>query len=139
LPVLLEADRGPWVNYHNIVGEVPKTGITGWLFGGTGDGVVSLASARLDDVRSQITVPADHVSVHRHPQSILEVRRILMQHIEDLRTFPNESGTNENGVQHASSQATPLNNYVGEVIEVNEEGSVLPSPTTATLPTVLTR
>ncbi|MCA9230054.1 MAG: alpha/beta fold hydrolase [Planctomycetales bacterium] len=89
LPVLLTAQQGPWVKYHNIVGEVPKKGITGWLVGGTGDGVVTLASAQLDNVQSQIVVPADHISVHRHPQSILEVRRILMQHIAELRTFPN--------------------------------------------------
>ncbi len=88
LPVLLTAQRGPWVRFHNIVGEVPKSGITGWLVGGTGDGVVSLASAKLDDVQSQIVVPADHISVHRHPQSILEVRRVLIQHLEELRTFP---------------------------------------------------
>ena len=87
LPVLLHAKRGSWVHYHNIVGEVPEKGLTGWLVGGTGDGVVSLKSAELDNVESQIVVPADHVSVHRHPQSILEVRRILLKHLDYLRNF----------------------------------------------------
>jgi len=97
-PVMLSAERGPWVKYHNIVGEIPKKGITGWFVGGTGDGVVSLVSAKLDDVHSQIVVPADHVSVHRHPKSILEVRRILMQHIAELRSFPYGSETSQNRV-----------------------------------------
>ena len=92
-PVMLSAQRGQWVKYHNIIGEVPKKGLTGWLVGGTGDGVVSLASAKLENVQSQIVVPADHVSVHRHPQSILEVRRILMKHVAELRTFPYANDT----------------------------------------------
>ncbi|RIK74040.1 MAG: hypothetical protein DCC67_17115 [Planctomycetota bacterium] len=95
LPVLLEAPSGPWVRYHNIVGQAPREGfantVTLWL-SGDGDGVVALASARLDAAASQIVVPADHMNVHRHPQSVLEVRRILMQHIADLRGFPHAGG-----------------------------------------------
>jgi len=87
LPVLLAADRAPWVTYHNIVGDVPDEGLFGRV-SGDGDGVVSLASASLgpDRVASQITVPSDHVNVHRHPRAILEVRRILMEHLDQLRT-----------------------------------------------------
>jgi pimeloyl-ACP methyl ester carboxylesterase len=93
LPVLLSATPGPWVAYHNVVGRDPDPG---WreYFVGDGDGVVSLASARLDDMRqlrSQIIVPADHISVHRHPQSILEVRRVLFEQLTELESFP---GTN---------------------------------------------
>ncbi len=90
LPVLLKAKHGSWVSYHNVVGDSPKEGFASWLDRSDGDGVVSLASGRLDDVESQISVPSDHSGVHRHPQSILEVRRILMQHLEDLRRFPHE-------------------------------------------------
>ena len=60
-------------------------------FADDGDGVVSLASARLDNMpqlRSQIVVPADHVNVHRHPQSILEVRRVLLEQLAELENFP---------------------------------------------------
>jgi hypothetical protein len=88
LPVLLAAQHGPWVKFHNIAGEMPHKGIAGWLAGGDGDGIVTLDSARLDNAESQIVVPADHSKVHRHPQSILEVRRILLEHIAQLRTFP---------------------------------------------------
>jgi hypothetical protein len=90
LPVLLAALPGPWVGYHNVVGHDPDAG---WreYFVGEGDGVVSLSSARLDDMRqlrSQIVVPADHMTVHRHPQSILEVRRVLFEQLAELRDFP---------------------------------------------------
>jgi pimeloyl-ACP methyl ester carboxylesterase len=90
LPVLLTATPGPWITYHNIVGRVPDLGWRGW-FTDDGDGVVSLNSARLDQmprVASQIVVPADHVNLHRHPESILEVRRILMEQLADLQAFP---------------------------------------------------
>jgi pimeloyl-ACP methyl ester carboxylesterase len=101
LPVLLAAPTGPWVKTHNIIGQAPKKGFTSsaslWL-AGEGDGVVSLASAQLDNVESQIVVPAEHSMVHRHPQAILEVRRILRQHLVDLKNFP------YGGVQFASSQ-----------------------------------
>lgn len=124
LPVLLEAPGGPWVKYHNIIGEAPHKGLSSaaskWL-AGDGDGVVSLASAQLEGAASQIVVPADHQLVHRHPQSILEVRRILLQHLAELENFPYGRG-----VQYAASQRPPA---VGEVLPQ------LPGPV-ATLPTV---
>lgn len=91
LPVLLSAAPGPWVAYHNVVGRDPDPGWREYLVG-EGDGVVSLASGRLDQMRqlrSQIIVPADHISVHRHPQSILEVRRVLFEQLAELENFPN--------------------------------------------------
>jgi triacylglycerol esterase/lipase EstA (alpha/beta hydrolase family) len=105
LPVLLEADAGPWVRYHNIIGRAPDRGVKNKLsqwIAGEGDGVVSLASARLEEAESEVVVPTDHVSVHRHPQSILEVRRILRQHLEDLRAGP------AGGVRHAARPAELL-------------------------------
>lgn len=91
LPVLLTAPPAPWVAYHNVVGRHPDPG---WqrYFVSEGDGVVSLTSARLDELRqlrSQIIVPADHSGVHRHPQSVLEVRRILFEQLAELQHFPN--------------------------------------------------
>jgi len=95
LPVLLTAQTGSWVRYHNVIGEVPKNGFTGWFSDTRGDGVVTVASAQLEQVQSQITVAAEHSKVHRDPQSILEVRRILMQHIAQLRTFPYDSNVRQ--------------------------------------------
>jgi pimeloyl-ACP methyl ester carboxylesterase len=93
LPVLLAAAPGPWVSYHNVVGHDPDPGLEKYLVG-DGDGVVSLTSARLDDTRqiqSQIIVPADHSGVHRHPQSVLEVRRVLFEQLCELQEFPNRA------------------------------------------------
>ncbi|MEX0642398.1 MAG: alpha/beta fold hydrolase [Pirellulales bacterium] len=92
LSTLLTAAPGPWVSYHNVVGREPDPSWWRQRLIGDGDGVVSLASARLDDmsqVRSQKIVPADHVSMHRHPQSILEVRRVLFEQLAELENFPN--------------------------------------------------
>jgi pimeloyl-ACP methyl ester carboxylesterase len=79
LPVMLRSPRSPWTTYHNIVGLVPDEGIVGSFAAGS-DGIVAFESAHLDDVSSEITVPADHLTVHHHPRSILEVRRILLEH-----------------------------------------------------------
>ncbi|MGI9427872.1 MAG: esterase/lipase family protein, partial [Bythopirellula sp.] len=98
LPVLLTAKTGRWVRYHNVAGDAPKSGVTKWFSSDRGDGVVTLASAQLDNATSQIVVEAEHSKVHRHPQSILEVRRILMQHVAELRTFPYDGG-----VRHAAA------------------------------------
>ncbi|HMP05240.1 MAG TPA: hypothetical protein PJ982_02730 [Lacipirellulaceae bacterium] len=122
LPVLLEAPPAPWVQYHNIVGLTPRSGIanaaTYWV-AGEGDGVVSLASAQIEGVSSQLVVPADHQTVHRHPQSILQVRRILREHLANLRNSPRSR------VEYASS----LNDA-----EIVDAWPQLPSPV-ATAPT----
>ena len=34
---------------------------------------------------SEITVPADHTTVHTHPAAVLEVRRILLEHLSELQ------------------------------------------------------
>jgi hypothetical protein len=82
-PVMLRAPRAPWTRYHNIMGVVSRRSILGRV-SEDGDGVVSIKSAKLDDAASEISVPADHLEVHRHALSILEVRRILMEHINSL-------------------------------------------------------
>jgi pimeloyl-ACP methyl ester carboxylesterase len=83
LPVMLRSQRAPWVRYHNIVGVVSKRNLLARL-SETGDGVVAFSSARLDDAESEIVVDADHVHVHQHPRSILEVRRILIEHAAEM-------------------------------------------------------
>ena len=83
-PVMLAGRRPPWVKYHNIVGVMPDQ--PWWLLNliGEGDGVVPRDSAQLDDAVSQITVPADHSTIHAHPAAVLEVRRILLEHLAEL-------------------------------------------------------
>ncbi len=80
-PVMLSAQKGPEVKFHNIVGRIDRSGfIQQWTE--DGDGIVSFKSAHLDDVVSEKPVTADHLGVHRHPLATLEVRRILMEHKE---------------------------------------------------------
>lgn len=86
LKTLLSARPAPWVNYHNIVGDQPRSRFTSW-YAQRGDGVVSVASASLADLprlSSQIIVPDAHVTLHRHPQAISEVRRVLHSQLVEL-------------------------------------------------------
>jgi hypothetical protein len=66
---------------------LPDEGILGHLAAGT-DGVVSYESAHLDNVDSEISINADHSTIHRHPLSVLEVRRILIEHILEVDNTP---------------------------------------------------
>lgn len=97
LPVLLKAQPAPWVKYHTIIGVLPNEGLFGSYVAGA-DGVVSYESAHLDDAESELTVNADHSSVHRHPLSVLEVRRILLDHLAEAQgdageTLPTPAAT----------------------------------------------
>lgn len=100
-PVMLAAYRAPWVKYHNIVGRLPEGGLTGWFAAG-GDGVVAYESAHMEDVESELVVPADHSTVHAHPLAVLEVKRILLEHLAELRGYPAGSG-----VQMAEAVESP--------------------------------
>ena len=83
-PVLQEAPKAPWMKYHNIVGVLSKEneGFANRI-SGRGDGIVAYESAHVNDAESEIIVDAEHMSVHRHPLSVLEVRRILLEHWEE--------------------------------------------------------
>jgi hypothetical protein len=83
LPVMLRSKKAPWVKYHNIVGVVSKKNFLGKI-SEKGDGVVEYESAHLDDVASEVVVEADHIHVHQHPRSILEVRRVLLDHSAEM-------------------------------------------------------
>jgi pimeloyl-ACP methyl ester carboxylesterase len=84
-PAMLRAPRAPWVTYHNIVGMIEKEG---WFkkSAATGDGVVEYESAHMDDVASEISVEAEHSSVHSHPRTTLEVRRVLLEHLAAVQS-----------------------------------------------------
>jgi hypothetical protein len=45
--------------------------------------VVPAASAHTEGAVSEITVSASHTRVHHHPQTIAEVQRILLQHLQE--------------------------------------------------------
>lgn len=84
---MLAGRRPPWVKYHNIVGVIPDVGWWTSIIAGS-DGVVSQQNARLDDAQSEVTVAADHTTVHSHPAAVLEVRRILCEHLAELHGRP---------------------------------------------------
>jgi pimeloyl-ACP methyl ester carboxylesterase len=94
LPALLAAQRPTWVPYHNIVGRLPKSDWQARLFG-DGDGVVPYESAHLEYADTEKEVPAEHSAVHRHPQTILQVREILRVHLRELHSFPHLHPENE--------------------------------------------
>jgi pimeloyl-ACP methyl ester carboxylesterase len=88
--VMLASHEAPWVTYHNIIGLVPKQGLFGHLAAGS-DGIVSYESAHMEDTKSELIVPADHSTVHCHPLTVLEVRRILLEHLAELRGQPDDT------------------------------------------------
>ncbi len=87
-PVMLASHHLPSVKNHNVIGRIQTDRVVNYLIGGEGDGLVTVQSAHIDDAESEIVVPAEHSNLHRHPRTVLEVRRILMEHLDDLRAFP---------------------------------------------------
>ncbi len=83
--VMKNAARPESVRYHNIVGHVEDQSWITQAFGTSieGDGVVSLVSATASEAQSEIEVQAEHAKIHRHPLTILEVRRILLEHLRE--------------------------------------------------------
>jgi pimeloyl-ACP methyl ester carboxylesterase len=65
-----------WVATHSIVGDGHPS-----LTGGRDDCVVSVESAHAPWALSEICVPATHTKVHHHPLTVVELRRILTQHL----------------------------------------------------------
>ena len=76
------------MKYHNIIGTTPQG-----LVGGLGDGRqrrrgLAAAAPRWTTPSSELIVPADHTTVHCHPLAVMEVRRILLEHLAELRGVP---------------------------------------------------
>jgi hypothetical protein len=86
-PAMLRARRATWVRYHNIIGIVNKSQ---WFESKSvdSDGVVTVDSAHMDDVASEIVVASHHSTIHSTPRSILEVRRILIEHLREACNKP---------------------------------------------------
>lgn len=106
LPVMLGAPRPPWVHHHNIVGVIEDKALVRKV-AGRGDGIVEYDSAHLDNVDSEIVVPADHLRIHRHPLAVLEVRRVLRQHLAEIESWPRrpDAGPPHPRVYQASAES----------------------------------
>jgi hypothetical protein len=125
LPVLLQAPKGSWVKYNNIAGDVPSDSLLAKISESKSDGVVSLASARVEDAESELIVPADHNKVHRHPLSVLEVRRILLEHLDILRR---EVATNQLPRGPRESVSVGYDAPLGSIYQREEPGIYGPRP-----------
>lgn len=75
----IERLRPPcWVSVHSVVGDV-RWSVTA----GRDDWVVPVSSARTPGAVSEIVVPACHTRLHHHPQTVAEIQRILLQHLDE--------------------------------------------------------
>lgn len=135
-PALLQAPKAPWVTYHNIVGMAPTTKFFKEVEA-TGDGVVNFESAHADDAVSEVIVNNEHQTIHRNPKAILEVRRILIEHLTDLRSAfraeklataePQSAGPNTNLHQAESTEIDPLTQALTNVRRIGTPAR--PAPT----------
>jgi hypothetical protein len=89
LQVLAERGRPDGVAYHSVVGvALAKPTWVQSCFGGdgrSGDGVVLYGSAHLDESNSELVVQSDHYRLHHHPLAVRELRRILLEHIDQAQ------------------------------------------------------
>ncbi|HSO49118.1 MAG TPA: alpha/beta hydrolase, partial [Acidimicrobiia bacterium] len=74
---LTERPVAPGVRTHSIIAVVGSGPVTGKT-----DGVVAYESAHLDGVASEKVVRSGH-STQANPETILEVRRILREHVAE--------------------------------------------------------
>ncbi len=78
LELLAQRPAPEGVRYHSVIGVALGDDKNG------SDGVVTYASAHIDGAESEIVIPAIHTSVHHHPRAVLEVVRILRQHLREM-------------------------------------------------------
>ncbi len=94
-PVMLRAKKADGVSYHNIIGVLDKPGFFA-TSSRRGDGVVDYASAKMDDVQSELIINAEHTTIHTTDKAILEVRRILQEHLQEIDQNARVASTPQN-------------------------------------------
>ncbi len=108
LQLINQAKPAAWVHFHNIIGRIDDGHRLIRKVSGDSDGVVTVESARLEYAESELIVPADHMHVHRHPRTILEVQRILLEHLEAVKRSTIERlPPPEQGESAVSTDSTP--------------------------------
>lgn len=79
---MLGAQTAANVSYHNIIGRIEsRSPWSEWWKSEPTDGVVSVESAVIQGVVSETFVNAEHQKIHQHPRAILDVKRILYDHL----------------------------------------------------------
>jgi pimeloyl-ACP methyl ester carboxylesterase len=116
---MMRTKTSPWTKYYNIIGSIPQKGIYGRLSAGT-DGVVDLASAKIDGVESELIVEAEHQEIHATPRTILEVRRILRDHLSQLQQSNRYAST---GTPESAMTTDPQ-----AAVQSTNQGSLPPGP-----------
>lgn len=71
----------PEVQFHSIIGNVREGELEA-----SHDGVVPYTSSHLEGAASEYIVPAGHSSCQSHPLTVLEIQRILYEHLESLHS-----------------------------------------------------
>lgn len=105
LTLIRETQVPPEVPHHNIVAVRRGRSERDWT-----DGVVRYLSAHREDADSEVVVPASHNEVHRHPQTIDEVRRVLIVHLNEsqrrrIRAIPVRQSTDLSGTASQPTDA----------------------------------
>lgn len=83
--VMQSARRSPNVTYHNIIGIREPSSLDFGKKNPPSDGVVPVESARTPDASSEIQVLSEHSGIHQNAVAILEVRRILTEHLIEAK------------------------------------------------------
>jgi hypothetical protein len=144
LPVMLAAPAAPWVRNHNIVGKLSAKSLLSRVAGeADGDGVVSVSSAHFEQAVSEVVVDSDHSSIHRHPRTVLEVHRVLLEHLRELDSQPpsklqrlpwTASTTNRSGPPpRTAGQYLPYGTPAAPAVEFGPQAdsATFPEPQTA--------
>ena len=79
---MMRAKRAENVKYHNIIGVLEDPPLL--APSGSNDGIVAYESAKMDDVESELVIDAEHTSIHMTGKAIFEVRRILLEHLQEI-------------------------------------------------------
>lgn len=79
LAALARMPTSPWVRLHSIIGTGGMTPLEG-----PSDGVVTVASAHVDGVDSELFVPARHSELQHNDMTIAELARILRLHASTI-------------------------------------------------------
>jgi len=80
--VINELPTRKGVPYHSIIADRGRGGNKDRTPPVHSDGIVPYWSSHVPTARSELIVPSNHWS-NRHPQAIAEVRRILIEHLDD--------------------------------------------------------
>src|SRR5262249_29388165 len=87
LQLIAHRPRPPAVHFHSVIGVIrpSEARLETWLSGDKepGDGVVPYPSAPAEAVDPELVLPAAHFHVHHPPLAILELRRILLEHLRE--------------------------------------------------------